>query len=68
MTSESFRDLVRKMRSAQKEYFKTRSRLALGAAMELEKQVDLELASEPPEQNQDTFDAQRFKGVGGLNH
>ncbi len=66
MTSDNFRDLVRRMRSAQNEYFKTCSPLALSTAKELEKQVDLELASEPPEQNQETFDAQRFKGIGGL--
>jgi transcriptional regulator with XRE-family HTH domain len=43
--SDEFRELVKKMRSAQKEYFRTRSRLLLGVAKELEKRVDLHLAS-----------------------
>jgi transcriptional regulator with XRE-family HTH domain len=43
--NDDFRELVKKMRSAQKEYFKTRGRFVLGVAKGLEKQVDLYLAS-----------------------
>jgi hypothetical protein len=46
MTNDEFRELVKKMRSAQKEYFRTRSRSLLIVAKELEKQVDLHLASD----------------------
>ena len=46
MTSDEFRELLKRMRSLQKEYFRTRDRLVLGQAKELEKQVDLYLAAE----------------------
>lgn len=43
-TLTEFRDLVEKMRHAQKEYFRTTSPAALSQAKSLEKQVDRELA------------------------
>jgi hypothetical protein len=52
MTTETeFRDLVRKMRLAQKEYFRTRSQVVLGTAKELEKQVDRCLIDQPIEED-----------------
>jgi hypothetical protein len=43
MNNDDFRDLVKRMRSAQKEYFRTRGQLVLSEAKELERQVDREL-------------------------
>ena len=40
MTTGEFADLIKAMRDAQKEYFKTRSTAALNKSKELEKQVD----------------------------
>jgi hypothetical protein len=40
MTDKDFRELVKKMRLAQEEYFRSRSQVVLGTAKELEKQVD----------------------------
>jgi hypothetical protein len=54
MTETDFRELVKKMRLAQKEYFRTRSQVVLGTAKELEKQVDRCLdqhIEEDPEQS-----------------
>jgi hypothetical protein len=44
MSNDDFRDLVKRMRAAQKEYFRTRSQLVLSEAKGLERQVDLQLA------------------------
>ena len=46
MDYDSFRDLVRRMRDAQKEYFKTRDKDVLRKSKDLERQVDLELQSD----------------------
>lgn len=43
MDYDSFRDLVRRMRDAQKEYFKTRDKDVLRKSKDLERQVDLAL-------------------------
>lgn len=43
MDYEQFKGLVREMRTAQKEYFETRSRDALQRSKALEKRVDNEL-------------------------
>lgn len=42
---KEFIELVREMRAAQKEYFKTRSKDALNSSKELERKVDDELQS-----------------------
>ena len=44
MDYEQFKGIVREMRTAQKEYFETRSRDALQRSKALEKRVDNELA------------------------
>ncbi len=44
MTYSEFIDLVRKMRGAQKEYFKTRDKYVLEKSKALERQVDKALA------------------------
>lgn len=43
MNDSQFRDLVRRMRQAQREYFKTRNSGWLRLSKDLEKQVDQEL-------------------------
>lgn len=43
MNQESFRDIVRRMRDAQRSYFKTRDRAALEDSMRLEREVDAAL-------------------------
>jgi transcriptional regulator with XRE-family HTH domain len=43
--SDDFRELVEKMRNAQKEYFRNRSQVVLGEAKKLENLVDEQLAS-----------------------
>lgn len=43
MNDSQFRDLVRRMRQAQREYFKTRNSGWLQLSKDLEKQVDQEL-------------------------
>jgi len=43
MNNRDFRDLVRRMRSKQKEYFRTRSEEVLRESKELERSVDREL-------------------------
>lgn len=40
---QQFRDLVREMRDAQREYFKTRSHFVLARSKELERKVDEDL-------------------------
>ena len=42
---KEFIELVRQMRAAQKEYFKTRSKDVLNRSKELERKVDAELQS-----------------------
>lgn len=42
---KEFIELVREMRNAQKEYFKTRSKDVLNLSKELERKVDAELQS-----------------------
>ena len=42
---KEFIELVREMRAAQKEYFKTRSKEVLNRSKELERKVDTELQS-----------------------
>lgn len=42
---KEFIELVREMRNAQKEYFKTRSKDVLNRSKELERKVDAELQS-----------------------
>jgi hypothetical protein len=44
-TMKEFIELVREMRNAQKEYFKTRTKDALNRSKELERKVDAELQS-----------------------
>jgi hypothetical protein len=46
MNDKDFRDLVAKMRQAQKDYFRTRDREVLSRSKELEKLVDTELAND----------------------
>lgn len=56
MPNNQFRDLVRDMRAAQREYFKTRSHFALQRSKELERQVDAELkADDRPNPKQPTL-------------
>lgn len=43
MDYDSFKVLVKRMREAQKEYFRTRSKYALRTSKDLERQVDLAL-------------------------
>lgn len=43
MTPEQFKQLVKEMREAQKQYFKTRDYAVLDKSKKLEKQVDAEL-------------------------
>lgn len=47
MTEIEFRELVKKMRWAQKEYFKTRDKRWLNEAKKLESAVDYELVPKP---------------------
>ena len=46
MNDKDFRDLVARMRQAQKDYLRTRDREALGRSKELERLVDTELAND----------------------
>lgn len=46
MNSEQFRNLVKDMRQWQKEYFKTRSKLALTESKRLERLVDEALSGQ----------------------
>lgn len=46
MDYDSFKDLVRRMREAQKEYFRTRDKDVLRKSKDLERQVDLELQTD----------------------
>lgn len=46
MPDNQFRDLVRRMREAQREYFRTRSHFVLQRCKELEKGVDAELKTD----------------------
>ncbi len=48
MTDKEFRDLVRRMRAAQKDYFRTRHKSYLDYSRRLEKQVDAELRNDTP--------------------
>jgi len=43
MEDKDFKELVKRMRFAQKEYFRTRSKDALQKSKDLEKEVDREL-------------------------
>jgi hypothetical protein len=45
MSNDDFRDLVKRMRNLQKEYFSTRRKAALDRAKKLEREVDVELDS-----------------------
>lgn len=46
MDYDSFKDLVKRMREAQKEYFRTRGKDVLRKSKELEKLVDIELQAD----------------------
>lgn len=46
MTPAEFRALVKRMREAQKDYFRLRGRNAMDEAIRLEREVDAELASD----------------------
>ncbi len=46
MTEKDFRDLVREMREAQQNYFRTRHKGYLDYSRSLEKQVDAELRND----------------------
>lgn len=46
MTGEEFMTLVRRMRAKQKEYFRTRSSVALRESKQLEREVDRLLAED----------------------
>lgn len=48
MPEREFRDLVRRMREAQREFFKTRSHLYLERAKALEKEIDRDLQADAP--------------------
>ena len=43
MTPAEFRDLARRMRAAQREYFRTRDRVVLDESKRLEREMDAEL-------------------------
>lgn len=43
MTPQEFKDLVKNMRTTQKEYFKSRSAASLSKSKMLERQVDAEI-------------------------
>ena len=49
---DNFRDLVRRMRDAQREYFKTRSHSSLERAKALEREVDKELRNDATAETQ----------------
>ena len=56
MPNKQFRDLVRDMRAAQREYFRTRSHFVLQRSKELERQVDAELKADTrPSREQPTL-------------
>ena len=56
MPVNQFRDLVRDMRAAQREYFKTRSHFVLQRSKQLERQVDAELKADArPSREQPTL-------------
>ena len=56
MPVNQFRDLVRDMRAAQREYFRTRSHFVLQRSKELERQVDAELKADArPSREQPTL-------------
>lgn len=46
MTPSEFRDLAKRMREAQREYFRTRDRVVLDESKRLEREVDAELAAD----------------------
>lgn len=48
MKEDDFRELVRRMREAQKNYFRTRAKSYLDYSRTLEKQVDEELQNDTP--------------------
>lgn len=48
MNDPDFRDLVRRMRAAQREYFRARDRAVMEESIRLEREVDAELR--PPQQ------------------
>lgn len=48
MTDKDFRELVRRMREAQQNYFRTRHKTYLDYSRSLEKQVDAELRDDTP--------------------
>lgn len=48
MNNEDFRELVRRMREAQKNYFRTRAKSYLDYSRTLEKHVDEELQNDSP--------------------
>lgn len=48
MTEKDFRELVRRMREAQQNYFRTRRKAYLDHSRSLEKQVDAELRNDTP--------------------
>ena len=48
MTDKDFRELVRRMREAQQNYFRTRHKTYLDYSRSLEKQVDAELRNDTP--------------------
>lgn len=48
MDDKAFRELVRKMREAQQNYFRTRHKGYLDYSRSLEKQVDAELRNDTP--------------------
>ena len=56
MPVNQFRDLVRDMRAAQREYFRSRSHFVLQRSKELERQVDAELKADArPSREQPTL-------------
>lgn len=48
MNEADFRALVRKLRKAQREYFRTRDRNVLDASKAIEREVDAELETDTP--------------------
>ena len=48
MTDKQFRELVRKMRDAQKQYFKYRLKSMLDYSRKIEREVDAELKNDEP--------------------
>lgn len=73
MSHDDFKDLVRRMRAKQKEYFRKRDHTVLNECKDLERRVDESLnnktpdmfAGEQPRATEDEFNAKHKLGLGG---